>query len=321
VSFDARFGFWIKPWRDGRRKLREQVERQARAMKLAVAFRLGRVSNLPTVWSNTLAGTVAAGGEPWRLTTLLVAIGISLLYVAGMYLNDAFDREIDARERPERPIPAGQVSADSVFAIGFALTLAGLGFVLWASATGNLQNSWPPMLSGLLLAGAILFYDWNHKGNALSPFFMGLCRVLAYLTAGYAAAAAPASGLYVIALMSLCYLIGLTFIAKQETLDRVASLWPLAFLAAPPVYGFFTVSGGPFLSLVALGALIILIVIAFLLLKRREKGDIPRAVTGLIAGISLADAVYLAPAGNLAVAAAFVCFLATLALQRWIRGT
>ena len=69
-------------------------------MKLSVALRLGRVSNLPTVWSNTLAGTVIAGGEPWRLGTLLAALGISLLYVAGMYLNDAFDREIDANEGP-----------------------------------------------------------------------------------------------------------------------------------------------------------------------------------------------------------------------------
>jgi 4-hydroxybenzoate polyprenyltransferase len=290
-------------------------------MRLGVAFRLGRVSNLPTVWSNTLAGTAAAGGELWHLSTLLMAIGISLLYVAGMYLNDAFDREIDAVARPERPIPAGQASADTVFAMGFALILAGLGFVLWASAAENLPRSWQPVLSGLLLAGAILFYDWNHKGNALSPFFMGLCRVLAYLTAGYAAAAAPAFELYAIAFMSLCYLIGLTFIAKQETLDRAASLWPLGFLAAPPVYGLFTAARGPILSLAALGALIILIAVALFLLKRREKGDIPRAVMGLIAGISLADAIYLAPAGNIAVAAALICFFATLAMQRWIRGT
>ena len=103
-------------------------------MKLSVALRLGRVSNLPTIWSNTLAGTVMAGGEPWRFSTLLAAVGISLLYVAGMYLNDAFDRDVDARERPDRPIPAGLVAADTVFAIGFGLMLAGLGFILWAGA-------------------------------------------------------------------------------------------------------------------------------------------------------------------------------------------
>ena len=43
-----------------------------------------------------------------------------------MYLNDAFDREIDARERPERPIPSGRIGAGPVFAIGFGLLAAGV---------------------------------------------------------------------------------------------------------------------------------------------------------------------------------------------------
>ena len=85
---------------------------------------LGRVSNLPTVWTNTLAGATLAGAAvaPGRLT--LLAAAFSLLYTGGMYLNDAFDRESDARERPERPIPSGRVRAGSVFAIGFGLLAA-----------------------------------------------------------------------------------------------------------------------------------------------------------------------------------------------------
>src|SRR5262245_47835289 len=106
-------------------------------MSLAVALRLGRASNLPTVWTNVLAGTVLAGGQPWTGSTLLAGIGVSLLYVSGMYLNDAFDRDIDAKERPTRPIPAGLISLNAVFAAGFALMLSGLAFVLWASATAS----------------------------------------------------------------------------------------------------------------------------------------------------------------------------------------
>ena len=71
------------------------------------AFRLGRVSNLPTVWSNVLgAMSLAAMTVPIR-EAAFTALAMSLLYVGGMYLNDAFDRDIDARERPERPIPSG----------------------------------------------------------------------------------------------------------------------------------------------------------------------------------------------------------------------
>ena len=66
-------------------------------MNLAVALRLGRVSNLPTVWTNALAGIVLAGGHVADRRTLPLIVAFSLFYVAGMYLNDAYDAGIDAR--------------------------------------------------------------------------------------------------------------------------------------------------------------------------------------------------------------------------------
>ena len=69
-------------------------------MKLSVALRLGRVSNLPTVTSNVLAAIALAGGTPSGLRIAVACVAMSMMYVAGMFLNDAFDREIDASERP-----------------------------------------------------------------------------------------------------------------------------------------------------------------------------------------------------------------------------
>ena len=68
-------------------------------MTPSVALRLGRVSNLPTVWTNALAGVALAGASPWQWAVLPAALGLSLAYLGGMYLNDAFDSAIDARER------------------------------------------------------------------------------------------------------------------------------------------------------------------------------------------------------------------------------
>ena len=48
--------------------------------------------------------------------------------------------------------------------------------------------SWRAGLVGMILAGAIVLYDWHHKGNRLSPVLMGMCRVLVYIGAGFAAA-------------------------------------------------------------------------------------------------------------------------------------
>jgi UbiA prenyltransferase family len=292
-------------------------------MTLPVAIQLGRVSNLPTVWSNTLAGVALAGGEPFSIVTLLAAIGLSLLYVAGMYLNDAFDREIDARERPSRPIPSGKIAADTVFAAGIFMLLGGIATITFASgALGPAANTAAP-LSAVALGAAIVFYDWHHKGNVLSPFFMGLCRVLAYVTAGYVVAANITPALLAAALVSLSYLIGLTFAAKQEAFDRLDRFWPLAFLAAPLVYAIvvFLAHGGSLLALLFL-ALAAWIGLALFYLNRRDKGDVPRAVISLIAGISLIDAIFLAGVGHIAAAyAAIACFVATILLQRWVSGT
>ena len=76
---------------------------------------LGRVSNLPTVWSNCLAAWLLAGGalvgtaDVQRFAWLIV--GATLLYLAGMFLNDAFDVQFDREHRTERPIPSGAISA------------------------------------------------------------------------------------------------------------------------------------------------------------------------------------------------------------------
>src|SRR5205085_4341576 len=89
--------------------------------RLVTYLKLGRVSNLPTVWSNTLAGIAVAGGPVTTSTALLLATAFSCSYVGGMFLNDAFDHRIDGRERPERPIPQGHVSVREVFSIGALL--------------------------------------------------------------------------------------------------------------------------------------------------------------------------------------------------------
>jgi 4-hydroxybenzoate polyprenyltransferase len=61
---------------------------------------------------------------------------------------------------------------------------------------------------------------------------------------------------------------------------------------------------------------------ALWLLRRRAKGDVPRAVVSLLAGIALLDSVILAGHGApLLAGLAVVAFVLTLSLQRWVSGT
>jgi 4-hydroxybenzoate polyprenyltransferase len=280
----------------------------------ATLLRLGRVSNLPTVWTNVLAATVLAGGEwqTWRTTVTLLAM--SLFYVGGMYLNDYFDRAIDARERPSRPIPAAHISAQAVAATGFALLLAGI--VLMASM-GELAA-----LAGTVLAAAILAYDLFHKANPLAPLVMGLCRALVYCAAAAAAAGAVSGAIIVAALALLAYVAGLTYAAKQESLDRVGNLWPLLILAIPMVVALPVFRQGATAVVIYLALIGATIYAIYLLGRRPFPGAVPHAVAWLIAGISLVDAALLASAGAIAPAfAAIGGFVLTLMLQKYIAGT
>jgi len=290
-------------------------------MNLAVALKLGRVSNLPTVWSNVLTGMALAGAATVDQRLFIMLVALSLFYVGGMYLNDAFDHEFDAKARPERPIPSGQVSAAQVHAFGFGMMAVGLALLSWVGFGFEPNMQWRPVAAGTALAGAIVFYNWHHKNNPLSPLIMGLCRMLVYVTAAVAVSPVLPQPVIMAAVVLLCYLIGLTYAAKKEHLGRLEQSWPLVFLAVPVLYGIRLA----WLQLDTALPLIVLsawAVYAVWLLRRRKPGDVPRAVVSLIAGISLLDALLLAGHGHPVFASlAAIAFVVTLALQRWISGT
>lgn len=282
-------------------------------MRLHTALRLGRVSNLPTVWTNTLAGAVLAGAGGFGPEFALMLLAFSLFYTGGMFLNDAFDAPYDAVQRPERPIPSGEIGAREVFAWGYGLLAAGIALLAVFGAA--------PALAGLALAAAIAFYDWHHKQNVFGPVVMGLCRVLVYVGAALCYTLALPQAVWIGAALMLCYLIGLTYVAKQENLGRVENLWPLAFLAAPVAYGAWLAAQRPAVWPFWL-AFTGWMLVALWFLRRRRKGDIPRAVVSLIAGISLLDALLVAGAGASALAVvALAGFGVTLFFQRYIAGT
>jgi 4-hydroxybenzoate polyprenyltransferase len=179
--------------------------------RLDAYVRLGRVSNLPTVWTDVAAGAALAtwGAGPAPLGALAALAGIlSAFYVGGMFLNDAYDARIDARERPERPIPSGVVTAEHVERLGFALLAAG---VLALAAWFGLEAA----LAGGALAAAVVVYDLRHKGNPLAPLVMGACRALVLVVAALAVAGRLGPAVVVGASLLLVYVTALTFVARR----------------------------------------------------------------------------------------------------------
>lgn len=289
-------------------------------MSYDVYLRLGRVSNLPTVWSNVVAGCVLAGSAtPGQV--LLLAIGCSLLYTGGMYLNDAFDRKFDARERPERPIPSRRISAARVYALGFAMLAAGVLVVAVPSLAWDGAGGWAGVISAAILAAVIIGYDAWHKRNPFAPVVIGGCRALVYVTAALAVSGALGGAVLGGALVLLLYVVGLSYLARQENLTDVRNWWPLIALAAPFVYVLPWLPGNPLLVFIYVSFLG-WVIYTVALLVGREPLKIRRAVVGLIAGISLLDALLVASTGVAGWAElAALGFILTLFLQRWAPGT
>jgi 4-hydroxybenzoate polyprenyltransferase len=199
---------------------------------------LSRISNLPTVWSNVIAGAVASGAAFTPFDIGRLAAGVSFLYAAGMFLNDMFDREFDARHRPDRPIPAGDIG---MLAAGrVASVLIAIGLLLIAALSGNLI----PRLWSLALVAVILYYNWRHKRDPLGPLWMGICRGLVYCVAAAAVASTVSTRVFVAAAVMTLYVVVLTQAAKRLG-QRARVVVPLLIAGISLVdAGVIAVSGG-----------------------------------------------------------------------------
>jgi hypothetical protein len=282
---------------------------------LSTLLRLGRISNVPTVWTNVLAGSVIAGGEQHPNEIALIVAAMTAFYVGGMYLNDFFDRAIDARDRPGRPIDAGEIRASSVLLIGFGLLAAGIALMTPFGPSAA--------LCGILLAGVIVLYDVWHKGNVLSPAVMGSCRALVYIGTGVAITGSISNATMIGAIALASHVAGITYAARQESLDRVGNLWPLALLAVPLFVALPVLVSGwmifsAFILLLAVDAFAV-----WLLMKRSRRGAVPFAVSGLIAAICVVDGLAIATAGGgiLVVAICALGYPLTRLFQKWVPAT
>ena len=144
--------------------------------KFLAWWQLLRAGNVFTAISNVIAGYLITQ-QNWEPIgpLLLVILASALLYEGGMVLNDVFDAELDAKERPERPIPSGRITRRSATVVGWMLLV--LGVLTGGAAsllTGNLRTS----LIAVALAAYVVGYDAGLKGTFLGPWGMGACRML-----------------------------------------------------------------------------------------------------------------------------------------------
>lgn len=284
---------------------------------------LARISNLPTAWTNVLAGWLLAGGQLQDQRLLWLLFGASLLYSGGMILNDAADAGYDREHRKERPIPRGAVSVGAAWGGGMLCLMIGgnLCSVFGGASVGSVG----------LLCAAILAYDLYHKPWAGSVIIMGACRTLLYLTAASAAihgfsnpeavlVSRERGALLLSALAIGLYIIGLTKMARLEALGdkarvrRIVNQPVLLFVPAAAALLMYSVHHDA--RVLALVAGFLWMAITAIRIMRRGGSDIGRAVGILLAGIAVVDGLAVATV-SFPLACAF-CAIAPL-LRLWQR--
>jgi len=212
--------------------------------KLLSYLRLLRAPNVFTAAADVVMGFVFVNTSNASWIPLACLLGAScLLYTAGMVLNDVFDVEVDSRERPERPIPSGQISLAWARWLGFEFLV--IGVVLgWCAgfADGAFALPWRSGAVATCLAVCVLLYDGVLKNTMVAPLAMGACRFFNVLL-GMSLGAVAVGGTPVVAGFATShlmvaggiglYIAGVTWFARTEakTSNRGLLIWGTLLMA------------------------------------------------------------------------------------------
>jgi 4-hydroxybenzoate polyprenyltransferase len=188
--------------------------------KIFAYLQLTRPANVVTAVADIWAGFAIAGAwdamatnwiygdQDFWLNLLWLSLSTIGLYGGGVAFNDIADAELDAVERPERPIPSGRVSKKGAIGMASLLLLAGIAS---AFQVNNIAG-------GLAIAVACcaLLYDyWGKHQHIFGPINMGLCRS-GNLLLGISVVPALLNTTWYLGLLPLVYVAAITIISRGE---------------------------------------------------------------------------------------------------------
>lgn len=266
-------------------------------VRLVAFAQITRIGLVPSAPSNVILGALIATSPDWP--TLLPLCGVCLasifLYLGGMVLNDWFDRNTDALERPERPIPSGRISPKAALITGLLFLIAGIGLAVVVS----LALGCPLAASyALLISLLVLGYNGWAKTTPFGPLFMGACRAMNVLLGTAVACSLPNTFSLFASLAVGVYIAGVTTVARYET--ETVPMWAIRLgklaALAPVTVAFMVVfatetPAGPWTILLA-GFVIVAQSQIFDSLVREPSGpQVPRHIGALLGQLIRIDAV------------------------------
>lgn len=184
-----------------------------------------RPANVVTSVADVMAGIAIAGyftnaqdylspdnyaqyGNNFLFPILLLVFSTIGLYSGGIILNDVFDAELDAKERPERPIPSGLISKKAATIFG------GICFFIGIFCAGLFSKESQYLAASIMIC--CLVYDKLLKHHAFfGPLNMGLCRGLNLLL-GVSIINSELMNWWFLAIVPIVYIASITMISRGE---------------------------------------------------------------------------------------------------------
>jgi 4-hydroxybenzoate polyprenyltransferase len=188
------------------------------ASKLFAHLQLTRPANVVTAIADIMAGFAIAGmgvyltsvsnAEGYLVDLAWLVLSTIGLYAGGVAFNDVFDSDLDAIERPERPIPSGRATVRSAATMAFFLLVLGV----FAAAQVSITSAWIAFAVALC---AVLYDYWGKHQNFLGPINMGLCRA-GNLLLGISVVPSLVEKYAFIGLIPLVFVAAITMISRGE---------------------------------------------------------------------------------------------------------
>ncbi len=243
-------------------------------MSALAYLRLLRAGTLFSPAADVVAGLCLAG-LPIGAGGARAAAASVCVYAAGMVLNDHADRKRDAVHRPERPIPAGEITAGAALGLGVVLLAAGIALSPWSPFHAT-------------LAALVLAYNYavkhNHWAGALN---MGLLRGL-NLAAGpiVLTLASPPREVWIAAAVYACYIVAVTVVGILEDERQVRHRTAESVQLVPPIAAALALLGmpHPWPAAAIGGVLALLFVLRVTRVPQWDRGSLRASMTWLLLG-------------------------------------
>lgn len=272
--------------------------------RISPYIRLMRPANIITAIADILAGTAVAVAAPrlrdgmWEryhhahIAVLWLIVATAGLYAGSIVFNDIFDSRLDQLERPERPIPRGDVSVRQATILAVCLLFIAI------LAAGQVAGVSVGLACSIAIL-ALVYNAWGKHQQIIGPLNMGLCRG-GNLLLGISCSPRALAAWWFISLVPICYVSAITMISRGEVHGTHRSvLWVGLGLYTAAVIGLL------WLAIVLATAILPILLFISLFsyyvyrplvraLHEREAQYVRQAVKAGVLGIILLDATLVA---------------------------